>query len=367
MPAAVPTGEKPITRFMRLSLYRAESAETQHVDLAIAVLLSRTEQYRAKTGPYQRHVGRISDLYHHRIEHQKGRYDWTEMLGISRFCRIGLQPISSKVLLIGPVRGEMSRLGSAIAVAAGHTAAFPSRGGDTLMRHASDFDLTQLAASGCFAAASPSAIRLRFQRGIARRTMPLNFCTASARAANFLIHYRCRLSQMMCCVALGLLIGGKAAWASFITLDDPTFGANALVLDTSTGLEWLNARFSIGLSPGQVTADLQPGGEFAGFRYATEQEYVSSTTAFFGFTSPQDGLNNFFLDQNAAEDFISLFGPTFSDFGLPALSGYYGPEISLSGTIEACIGTVQPFGAPGYGYTDRQCYFGLRMAMSAAF
>jgi hypothetical protein len=225
------------------------------------------------------------------------------------------------------------------------------------MRHASDFDLTQLAASGCFAAASLSAIRLRFQRGIARRTMPLNFCTASARAANFLIHYRCRLSQMMCCLALGLLVGGQAAWATFITIDDPTFGANALVLDTSTGLEWLNAKFSAGLSPEQVTADLQPGGEFASYRYATNDEVVNLSIEFFG-SDPVFGPESENLDLATTKEFISLFGPTFFEpQGQPALDGFYAPETAPSGTIEACIASFQPSGA--YGFADRQCAFGF--------
>ncbi len=50
------------------------------------------------------------------------------------------------------------------------------------------------------------------------------------------------------------------------------FGAGAGVRDSDTNLEWLNLRFSVGLSFNNVSAQFGAGGTFDGFRYATRAE-----------------------------------------------------------------------------------------------
>src|SRR3954449_12961250 len=82
-----------------------------------------------------------------------------------------------------------------------------------------------------------------------------------------------------------LLFGGFAtggpARAALILENSPVYGPNSLVLDTSTGLEWLNLSLSTDLTPAYVETQFGPGGQFAGFRYATQEEVASLTTAFF--------------------------------------------------------------------------------------
>ena len=182
-------------------------------------------------------------------------------------------------------------------------------------------------------------------------------------ALSFRFRYRGRLNQVMCCLALTLCASAGAARATLITINDPTFGPNSLILDTSTGLQWLNAKFSVDLDPTQVTADLQPGARFAGFRYASQDEYISLTTNFFGF----DPIGHMDLDITRTEDFVNLFGPTFfvSLFGqsLPAIEGYYGVE-SFPVNLQGCIGIFEPINLDPSnphltGYGDRQCFFGI--------
>src|SRR4051812_28620374 len=83
---------------------------------------------------------------------------------------------------------------------------------------------------------------------------------------------------------LGAFVTGGPARSALILENDPVFGPNSLVLDTSTGLEWLNLGFSANLSPVEVLAQLQPGKKFSGFRYTTYSEFGSLTSSFF---SPQ--------------------------------------------------------------------------------
>jgi hypothetical protein len=120
---------------------------------------------------------------------------------------------------------------------------------------------------------------------------------------------------------LEIFITGGPARSELILKNDPVFGTNSIVLDTSTGLEWLNLRFSTDLSPAEVLAELQPGGEFAGFRYATQDEFTSLTTDFFS----QEVCCTKDLDLTKTKVFAELFGPTQIAENLPRLSGFFGP------------------------------------------
>ena len=63
-----------------------------------------------------------------------------------------------------------------------------------------------------------------------------------------------------------------SARATLITATDPAFGANSLTIDTQTDLGWLNLSFTAGLSYDQVLADMQPGGMFSNYTFATIHE-----------------------------------------------------------------------------------------------
>jgi hypothetical protein len=182
----------------------------------------------------------------------------------------------------------------------------------------------------------------------------LSVLSRFACALSLLFRYRGHLKQVICCLALGLFVSGGAARATLITINDPTFGPNSLILDTSTGLEWLNAKFSVGLDPTQVTADFQSGARFAGFRYASQDEYIALTTNFFGF----DPIGHMDLDLTKTESFADLFGPTFFLFGLPAIEGYYGVE-RFPVNLQGCIGIFEPDNSNLSYFGDRQCFFGF--------
>jgi len=116
--------------------------------------------------------------------------------------------------------------------------------------------------------------------------------------------------------AMGL-IGSSAAQAALIPFDDLTYGPGSAVIDTTTGSEYLNVRLSQGLTPVQVLEQLEPGGRFAGFRYATTSEFGSLTSGYFG----TEVCCFIPLDRAATINFVNLFGPTsVNQFnGLPQL------------------------------------------------
>lgn len=121
-----------------------------------------------------------------------------------------------------------------------------------------------------------------------------------------------------------LTLAMMPASAAWITIDDPKWGPDSVVQDTSTSLEWLNLRSTIGLAPAQVIAGLRPGGEFSGFRYATWQEFGSLTSRFFSIASVCCYRP---LDAAMTAAFANLFGPTLTDTDLgtprPGIDGYF--------------------------------------------
>ena len=62
--------------------------------------------------------------------------------------------------------------------------------------------------------------------------------------------------------------------AALIDLDWNTSGDSALLLDTSTGLQWLDLSITANQSYIEVLTQLQTGGTYEGFRYATRDEVL---------------------------------------------------------------------------------------------
>ena len=73
---------------------------------------------------------------------------------------------------------------------------------------------------------------------------------------------------------LGSLAGASPALAALIDQDWQSPGDAQLLLDTSTGLLWLDHTPTMDISYDDVTGALGTGGTFDGFRYATEAEVL---------------------------------------------------------------------------------------------
>lgn len=77
-------------------------------------------------------------------------------------------------------------------------------------------------------------------------------------------------------VTLGLLLGMLLvmvpARAVFISLDHSVFGLDSITLDTDSGLQWLDVNLSTNRSFNDVSSQFGSGGDFAGFRYAVQDE-----------------------------------------------------------------------------------------------
>lgn len=64
------------------------------------------------------------------------------------------------------------------------------------------------------------------------------------------------------------------AYAVLISNDDPVFGSNSITFDTVTDLEWLDLTLSLNRSFSDLTGEFGLGGDFEGFRHASEAEIL---------------------------------------------------------------------------------------------
>lgn len=80
--------------------------------------------------------------------------------------------------------------------------------------------------------------------------------------------------------------------AALETADDPVFGQGALTVDANSGLAWLDLSHTDGLSYNAVSAELGSGGQYSGFRYATEEEVLGFLSSAAIAELPGESANN---------------------------------------------------------------------------
>lgn len=83
---------------------------------------------------------------------------------------------------------------------------------------------------------------------------------------------------------------------------------NTYISDNTSGLDWLDLSFTTSRSYDSVYAELGIGGEFSGWRYATQNELTSLLTPFI--TNPTS--LGFHLQEPLIDDLIQALGPTQS-------------------------------------------------------
>ncbi|MEZ6318102.1 MAG: hypothetical protein R3B49_05005 [Phycisphaerales bacterium] len=114
-----------------------------------------------------------------------------------------------------------------------------------------------------------------------------------------------RLAALVCLAALAPL-----ASADLTSRDWAASGDGLLTFDADSGLEWLDWEYTNNRSYADVSSQLGAGGEFEGFRYATEDEmrglYEHAGAVYI---DPVDGGDSGNIPAN--ELLADLLGPTF--------------------------------------------------------
>ena len=75
-------------------------------------------------------------------------------------------------------------------------------------------------------------------------------------------------------ISLFLFLYSSVASSALVDKDWQTIDDNALLLDTSTGLNWLDLSVTASQSFNDVNAEMAQGGAYEGFRYATKEEVL---------------------------------------------------------------------------------------------
>jgi uncharacterized repeat protein (TIGR01451 family) len=104
---------------------------------------------------------------------------------------------------------------------------------------------------------------------------------------------------------LSLLLSIEMARAALVSTDWQTAGDNLITRDATSGLDWLDLTQTANRSYNDVSSQLGAGGQFAGFRYATQAEVTALFSQFglpFGFTPMSNALHA------GAQSFHAFFG-----------------------------------------------------------
>jgi hypothetical protein len=149
------------------------------------------------------------------------------------------------------------------------------------------------------------------------------------------------------------LLCGTPAVAQLVPVDYHNPGDGLLTFDASTHLSWLDLSQTYGRSYDQVASELAPGGEFAGFRFATTGEFEALHTSF-GLPVAHDGDA---IGKDAALTARSLELQTLLGYSTPPLSPDYTAYIS-AGFLKTA--------APNLPSVPADRYFGLLQVIDFA-
>jgi hypothetical protein len=109
--------------------------------------------------------------------------------------------------------------------------------------------------------------------------------------------------------------------SALISTDDHMYGAGALTLDSTTKLEWLDISITANRSYNDINSQLGIGGEFEGFRYATQSdiEQFWNNAGIFDFSNTYI-TNNY----TPIKNLITLIGATTAPAGVFSIGLYDG-------------------------------------------
>jgi len=160
-----------------------------------------------------------------------------------------------------------------------------------------------------------------------------------------------RSVQGMALVAATLAFS-PASQAAVVSVDWQTAGDNLITLDTNTGLNWLDLDVTANLSYSTVLGQLGTGGQFEGWRFATNAEVVALWANFNIDLSSGAPLNNAGLDTNIITA-SAMLGNTLCNYDCNATP--YG-TLGLTADPASTAGTRSWMGAYYYAPNDNSLY-----------
>lgn len=114
--------------------------------------------------------------------------------------------------------------------------------------------------------------------------------------------------------------------------------------DTQSGLDWLDVTSTVNMTPDQVNAELIPGGNYYGWRYATDIEF---SNLLYNYTGVVPALSGHFIQEpDRIDGLIELLGDTINEYYMHFEGKSYGDLSGLGegiygGTIGFLIGSTR--------------------------
>jgi len=154
-------------------------------------------------------------------------------------------------------------------------------------------------------------------------------------------------------IAASLVLFGRPASAVLLVGDLNSPADGLLTLDTGSGLEWLDWAVTDGMSVNQVEDELESGGMFDSFRYATNAEVIT-----FWLNAGIPNVPGITLANLApVQALVTLLGVTFSNSLVTAGSIGFTNDVSGALRFEANLADRTPF--DGLGQATLQLTIGI--------
>ncbi len=140
-------------------------------------------------------------------------------------------------------------------------------------------------------------------------------------------------------IAVAALVAMNSATAALLERDWKVAGDGLITHDIDTGLEWLDLTETTNLTVATVTAQLGPGGDFEGFRYATAVE-VGQLYTNAGLSGFATAVNTVLGDSNGVQSAAALQALWGTTYPQPEFS-----QVTSGGFIDELV--------PGTGFVYR--------------
>ncbi len=149
----------------------------------------------------------------------------------------------------------------------------------------------------------------------------------------------CKINKLQLVFSvLSLFLFFNTVNAALLSADDSLFGSGSITIDTSTNLAWLDLSITEGISFNKVSNELESGGLYAGYRFASPDEvFLLFVAAQIPDINVPGDFANYGTTENSspALTLIELMGPSYQvqtgDVLLSEIAGFSSQHVLVNG------------------------------------
>jgi len=150
-----------------------------------------------------------------------------------------------------------------------------------------------------------------------------------------------------------IILSSVLCLAPITTLKADIIDHGMFITDTETGLDWLDVTISLNESYNEVINQLEEGGKYEGYRYATADEFNTLVSNYTGTNVTQSQVRQVIDSKANTDKLIDMLGstqkPTQGARGYDIYNEYVG--FNFSRTLDSVTGiTITGYSDDGYSY-----------------